>query len=147
MISHQRVASLLLPPPSAHLRLPFPRPQTCPADRRLRPRPLARRAVAPFHPLHRAQPGLRGSANLRARRACKVSRSGNTASRRRGQWDWQIHLIIRILRGYDSIFLAGTGYGKSLVFEAVAVLGGKNKVTIIICPLKALEADQVRTLC
>ncbi|KAJ6586633.1 hypothetical protein B0H10DRAFT_2094824 [Mycena sp. CBHHK59/15] len=34
--------------------------------------------------------------------------------------DWQIHLIIRILRGYDSIFLAGTGYGKSLIFEAVA---------------------------
>ncbi|KAJ7443551.1 hypothetical protein FB451DRAFT_1295556 [Mycena latifolia] len=58
--------------------------------------------------------------------------------------DWQIHLIIRILRGYDSIFLAGTGYGKSLIFEAVAVLGGKNKVTVIICPLKALEADQVR---
>lgn len=61
--------------------------------------------------------------------------------------DWQIHLMIRILRGYDSIFLAGTGYGKSLIFEAVAVLGGKKKVTIVICPLKALEADQVRTLC
>ena len=60
--------------------------------------------------------------------------------------DWQIHLIIRILRGYDSIFLAGTGYGKSLIFEAVAVLGGKKKVTIIICPLKALEADQVGIL-
>ncbi|KAJ7112390.1 P-loop containing nucleoside triphosphate hydrolase protein, partial [Mycena crocata] len=58
--------------------------------------------------------------------------------------DWQIHLIIRILRGYDSIFLAGTGYGKSLIFEAVAVLGGKKKVTIVICPLKALEADQVK---
>ncbi|KAJ7690513.1 P-loop containing nucleoside triphosphate hydrolase protein, partial [Mycena rosella] len=57
---------------------------------------------------------------------------------------WQIHLIIRILRGYDSIFLAGTGYGKSLIFEAVAVLGGKKKVTIIVCPLKALEADQVK---
>lgn len=60
--------------------------------------------------------------------------------------DWQIHLVIRILRGYDSIFLAGTGYGKSLIFEAVAVLGGKQKATIVICPLKALEADQVRTL-
>jgi hypothetical protein len=60
--------------------------------------------------------------------------------------DWQIHLIIRILRGYDSIFLAGTGYGKSLIFEAVAVLGGKGKVTVVICPLKALEADQVRPL-
>jgi hypothetical protein len=27
--------------------------------------------------------------------------------------DWQIHLVIRILRGFDSIFLAGTGYGKA----------------------------------
>ncbi|KAJ7263905.1 P-loop containing nucleoside triphosphate hydrolase protein [Mycena rebaudengoi] len=58
--------------------------------------------------------------------------------------DWQIHLIIRILRGFDSIFLAGTGYGKSLIFEAVAALGGKKKVTIVVCPLKALEADQVK---
>jgi superfamily II DNA helicase RecQ len=59
--------------------------------------------------------------------------------------DWQIHLIIQILLGYDSIFLAGTGYGESLIFEAVAALGGRRKATIIICPLKALEADQVRT--
>lgn len=60
--------------------------------------------------------------------------------------DWQIHLIIRILRGYDSIFHAGTGYGKSLIFEAVTALRGRKKVTIIICPLKALEADQVRVI-
>ena len=26
--------------------------------------------------------------------------------------DWQVHLIRRILQGYDSIFCAGTGYGK-----------------------------------
>ncbi|KAJ7716482.1 P-loop containing nucleoside triphosphate hydrolase protein [Mycena maculata] len=57
--------------------------------------------------------------------------------------DWQVHLVIRILRGYDSIFLAGTGYGKSLIFEAVAALSGKRKVTLVVCPLKALEADQV----
>ncbi|KAJ7159121.1 hypothetical protein C8R43DRAFT_882325 [Mycena crocata] len=57
--------------------------------------------------------------------------------------DWQIHLVIRIMQGYDSIFLAGTGYGKSLIFEAVAFMGGKKKVTVVICPLKALEADQV----
>ncbi|KAJ6461471.1 hypothetical protein C8R45DRAFT_842031 [Mycena sanguinolenta] len=59
--------------------------------------------------------------------------------------DWQIHLIVRILRGYDSIFLAGTDYGKSLIFEAVAVLARKKNVTIIVCPLKVLEADQVLT--
>jgi superfamily II DNA helicase RecQ len=60
--------------------------------------------------------------------------------------DWQVHLVIRILRGFDSIFLAGTGYGKSLIFEAVAVLGGKKNVTLVVCPLKALEADQVRII-
>ena len=36
--------------------------------------------------------------------------------------DWQVHLIRRILQGYDSIFCAGTGYGKSLIFEGLAVL-------------------------
>ncbi|KAJ6583320.1 hypothetical protein B0H10DRAFT_2234863 [Mycena sp. CBHHK59/15] len=59
--------------------------------------------------------------------------------------DWQIYLIIRILRGYDSIFLAGTSYGKSLVFEAVAVLGGKNKVTIIAYPFNSTMSGQLST--
>jgi hypothetical protein len=38
---------------------------------------------------------------------------------------------------------AGTGYGKSLIFEGVAALGGKGKVVMVICPLKALKYDQV----
>jgi hypothetical protein len=61
--------------------------------------------------------------------------------------DWQIHLIRRILQGYDSVFCAGTGlsgYGKSLIFEALAVLGGPGKLVLVISPLKALEHDQVR---
>ena len=45
--------------------------------------------------------------------------------------DCQVHLIDRILQGYDSIFCAGTGYGKSLIFEGLAILGGKRKVDII----------------
>jgi len=57
--------------------------------------------------------------------------------------DWQVHLIHRILQGYNSIFCAGTGYGKSLIFEGLAVLGGKGKLAIVISPLKALERDQV----
>ncbi|KAJ6532174.1 P-loop containing nucleoside triphosphate hydrolase protein, partial [Mycena vulgaris] len=57
---------------------------------------------------------------------------------------WQLYLISRILRGFDSIFLAGTGYGKSLIFEGLAVLGGKRKVVIVVSPLKALERDQAR---
>ena len=60
--------------------------------------------------------------------------------------DWQVHLIHRILQGYDSIFCAGTGYGKSLIFEGLAVSGGKGKLVIIISPLKALERDQVHLL-
>ena len=60
--------------------------------------------------------------------------------------DWQAHLILRVLLGYDGILCAGTGYGKSLIFEGLAVLGGKGKVVVIICPLKALEHDQVRHL-
>ena len=54
--------------------------------------------------------------------------------------DWQVHLIRQILQGYDSIFCAGTGYGKSLIFEGLAVLG---KLVVVISPLKALEHDQV----
>ncbi len=59
---------------------------------------------------------------------------------------WQLELISRVLRGFDAIVCAGTGYGKSLMFEGLAVLGGKNKVVIVISPLKALEHDQVRRL-
>jgi superfamily II DNA helicase RecQ len=57
--------------------------------------------------------------------------------------EWQAHLIQRVLQKYDSIFCAGTGYGKSLVFEGIAALGGQRKVTIVISPLKALQKDQV----
>lgn len=64
--------------------------------------------------------------------------------------DWQAHLILRLLQGYDSILVAGTGYGKSLIFEGLAVLGGykvgrgRKPLVILICPLKALEHDQAQ---
>ncbi len=57
--------------------------------------------------------------------------------------DWQLHTIQWVLHGYDSIFCAGTGYGKSLVFQVLASLGGKGKLVMVISPLKALERDQV----
>jgi ATP-dependent helicase YprA (DUF1998 family) len=60
--------------------------------------------------------------------------------------EWQTHLISRIRQGYNSIFCAGTGYGKSLIFEGLAALGGKSRAVIVISPLKALERDQVRVL-
>lgn len=61
--------------------------------------------------------------------------------------EWQAHLIQRVQQGYNAIFCAGTGYGKSLVFEGIAALGGRGKVTIVISPLKALQQDQVSTEC
>jgi superfamily II DNA helicase RecQ len=36
----------------------------------------------------------------------------------------------------------GTGYGKSVIFEGLVALN-KSKIVIVICPLKALERDQV----
>ena len=60
--------------------------------------------------------------------------------------EWQAYLIQRVKHGYNTIFLAGTGYGKSLVFEGLAALGGQRKVTIVISPLKSLWKDQVREL-
>jgi len=57
--------------------------------------------------------------------------------------EWQAHLIQRVQQGYDTIFCTGTGYGKSLIFEGIAALGGQKKVTIVISPLKALQKDQV----
>ena len=60
--------------------------------------------------------------------------------------EWQAHLIQRVQDGYDSIFCAGTGYGKSIIFEGIAALGGQRKVTIVISPLKSLQKDQVSQL-
>jgi superfamily II RNA helicase len=56
--------------------------------------------------------------------------------------DWQGELIRHLREGYNSIMVAGTGYGKSVIFEGLAVLN-KAKIVIVICPLKALERDQV----
>ena len=57
--------------------------------------------------------------------------------------EWQAYLIQKVQDGYDTIFCTGTGYGKSVVFEEIAALGGQRKVTIVIRPLKSLQKDQV----
>lgn len=56
----------------------------------------------------------------------------------------QTTLIQRIKQGFDSIFVAGTGYGKSLIFQGLAAASRAGKITMVITPLKALERDQVR---
>ena len=60
---------------------------------------------------------------------------------------WQVHLIQRVLKGYDTVCVAATGLGKSLIFEGTAALAGPSKVVVVICPLKALERDQVCEQC
>ncbi|KAJ6525242.1 hypothetical protein DFH09DRAFT_1095715 [Mycena vulgaris] len=57
--------------------------------------------------------------------------------------DWQEEMIRRVRKGYDGILVAGTGYGKSIIFEGLAALN-KDKIVIVISPLKALDRDQVK---
>ncbi|KXN89307.1 ATP-dependent DNA helicase RecQ [Leucoagaricus sp. SymC.cos] len=60
---------------------------------------------------------------------------------------WQLDVFTKIAEGYDAIAIAGTGYGKSLVFALLAiaaVLARKGGMVLVISPLKALEKDQVR---
>jgi superfamily II DNA helicase RecQ len=59
-------------------------------------------------------------------------------------------MFLKCAKGYyDTFAIAGTGYGKSLVFAllAVAVALVESKGTVmVICPLKALQIDQVHYL-
>ena len=56
--------------------------------------------------------------------------------------DWQAHQIKRILLGYDSLCIAGTGYGKGVLFEGLAAMSPRHTV-LVVCALKTLEIDQV----
>jgi superfamily II DNA helicase RecQ len=56
--------------------------------------------------------------------------------------DWQGEFICHMHQGYDSLMVTGTGYGKSVIFEGLAALN-KAKIVIVVCPLKAMERDQV----
>ncbi|KAJ7225307.1 P-loop containing nucleoside triphosphate hydrolase protein, partial [Mycena pura] len=60
---------------------------------------------------------------------------------------WQAHAVQRLLRGFDTMVVAATGLGKSLIFEGTAALAGPRKLVIVVCPLKALEVDQVQQAC
>ena len=59
---------------------------------------------------------------------------------------WQLRAMNKIREGHDVMTVAGTGAGKSLVFALVAIaaaLGGFDGLVLVICPLKALQNDQV----
>jgi superfamily II DNA helicase RecQ len=55
---------------------------------------------------------------------------------------WQAHAIDKILGGHDIMISAGTGSGKSLVFQSLA-LAKPDAVVLVIAPLNALMETQV----
>ena len=64
-------------------------------------------------------------------------------------WEWQIEATIKILEGHNTFILAPTGVGKSLVFAMLTVtaeLTQSQGLIVVICPLKALQLDQVSAL-
>ena len=65
----------------------------------------------------------------------------------------QLHALRAFFEGKDVYFSAGTGYGKSLVFQAIPLLHDRlvkqvicTSIGIIICPLISLMLDEVAYL-
>ena len=61
---------------------------------------------------------------------------------------WQTKVTEKVLEGHDVIAVAGTGAGKSLIFAMLAIaaeLADFEGIVIVICPLKSLQKDQVRS--
>jgi ATP-dependent DNA helicase RecQ len=55
---------------------------------------------------------------------------------------WQARAIQALLKGKDVLIKAGTGMGKSLVFQGMA-LSKLKAIVLVISPLIALMEDQV----
>lgn len=62
----------------------------------------------------------------------------------RAPYEWQLDVAEAILLGVDTVLIAGTGAGKTMPFMMPLLLK-KNKLEIIISPLKVLQKDQVST--
>ena len=59
----------------------------------------------------------------------------------------QIEVLYRlIVEKRDTILLAKTGFGKSIVFQAPSMLGCDGGVAIILLPLLALQVEQEQNL-
>ncbi|CAD6942098.1 unnamed protein product [Tilletia laevis] len=55
---------------------------------------------------------------------------------------WQLEVICCLAAGWDVVLSAGTGRGKSLIWEIAALLH-PDKIFLVIVPLQAIEIDQV----
>ena len=57
-------------------------------------------------------------------------------------YDWQVDAVSKILHAQDLVVSAGTGSGKSIIYQAIAMLLQVGFV-LVISPLKGLMFDQV----
>jgi bloom syndrome protein len=60
-------------------------------------------------------------------------------------YDWQLDVTEAILLGLDTVIIAGTGAGKTIPFMLPLLLH-KDKLMIVISPLKVLQQDQVSVM-
>ena len=56
--------------------------------------------------------------------------------------EWQLDVAKALLLGIDTVVIAGTGSGKTIPFILPLVLN-REKMVLIISPLKVLQCDQV----
>jgi superfamily II DNA/RNA helicase len=60
---------------------------------------------------------------------------------------WQAMMVKKILEGHDAVYVAGTGRGKSLVWEGVAAMAKRRGrlflVVVVIEPLRSIQEDMV----
>ncbi|EPS92563.1 hypothetical protein FOMPIDRAFT_1106204, partial [Fomitopsis schrenkii] len=59
--------------------------------------------------------------------------------------EWQLRAARKTLEGHDTMTVAPTGAGKSMVFALLAIAAELTKsegLILVICPLKALQLDQ-----
>jgi superfamily II DNA helicase RecQ len=59
--------------------------------------------------------------------------------------DWQLRSLQQLLEGKDIVVMAGTGSGKSLIFQGI-VFARKGGIVLVIAPLTSLIYDQVQNI-
>ena len=93
-----------------------------------------RRKANASHQLRGIKPLLTGAQSLESIPDTLITKLGLTYT----PDEWQVHLVHKILQGYDSIFCAGTGYGKSSSQSSSMVVG---ILLLFFCFLDLLDND------